>query len=302
MLSFFRIIKFAFQDIFRNFSLSFMTVLILVLMLLSVNALIGIRAVTGQATQMIKDQIDVSVYFNYTATDESINEIRSFIESFPEVKSTTFKTPDIVLSEFREDHALNPDILASLDELGENPFGATLIVRTDNPENYANIITAINIPEYEDLIDAKTFDETQVTIDNVQNITDRVETISWGLTLMFAVIAFVIVFNTVRVAIYTQRAEISIKKLVGATDSFVKGPYHIQSLLFTALSVGITAGIIYYLLQHLDPYLALVLRQDQFLTNYYNSNIIFLLCSQVAAVLLLTTFSATLAMRKYLKT
>lgn len=279
-----------------------MTVLILVLMLLSVNALIGIRAVTGQATQMIKDQIDVSVYFNYTATDESINEIRSFIESFPEVKSTTFKTPDIVLSEFREDHALNPDILASLDELGENPFGATLIVRTDNPENYANIITAINIPEYEDLIDAKTFDETQVTIDNVQNITDRVETISWGLTLMFAVIAFVIVFNTVRVAIYTQRAEISIKKLVGATDSFVKGPYHIQSLLFTALSVGITAGIIYYLLQHLDPYLALVLRQDQFLTNYYNSNIIFLLCSQVAAVLLLTTFSATLAMRKYLKT
>ncbi|MCB9798200.1 hypothetical protein H6758_00565 [Candidatus Nomurabacteria bacterium] len=302
MLSFFRVIKFAIQDFFRNFSLSFMTILTLVLMLLSVNALIAFRVVGQHAIEMVEDQINISIYFSHTASDEHISEIVGFVQSFPEVEQTTFKTPDQVLEEFRTQHAANHEILASLDELGENPLGATLIVKTNNPEDYENIITAIDIPEYQDIIDAQTFGDTQAAIENIRNITERVERVSLSLAIMFGLIAFIIIFNTIRVAIYTQREEISIKKLVGATDWFVKGPYIVQSIFFTVISIAVTSYLVMFIWSRFDPYWGLIWHQADFLTNYYNSNILFLLSSQTAAVLVLTIFSATLAMRRYLRT
>ena len=59
MASFFRIVKFSLQDIFRNMSLSFMTVLILILMLLSINTLIVVRVITNESIDTVKEQISM---------------------------------------------------------------------------------------------------------------------------------------------------------------------------------------------------------------------------------------------------
>jgi len=97
MRSFFRAIKFAFQDIFRNLSLSLMTILILILMLFSVNTLIIIKFFTSQATQSIKNQIDVSIFFSPEATDGQIAEAQDYIRSFPEVTGITYLDKEKVL-------------------------------------------------------------------------------------------------------------------------------------------------------------------------------------------------------------
>ncbi|MEK7084083.1 MAG: hypothetical protein AAB932_02530, partial [Patescibacteria group bacterium] len=82
MLSLLRILKFSLQDMLRNISLSLMTILILVLMLLSVNTLLIIRVLTDEATQSIKNQIDVSVYFSPDVSSEKLREIQEYIKSF----------------------------------------------------------------------------------------------------------------------------------------------------------------------------------------------------------------------------
>ena len=99
MLSILRIIKFALQDIFRNISLSLMTILILVLMLLSINTLIVIRVLTQEATMSVKNQIDVSIYFNHEATEEEISEVTDYIESFPEVVDVKYQDREEVLAQ-----------------------------------------------------------------------------------------------------------------------------------------------------------------------------------------------------------
>ena len=116
-----RVIQFALQDIVRNLSLSLMTVLILVLMLLSVNTLVIIRFFTAQATQSIKDQIDVSVFFSHTATDEQIEEVRDYVKSSPEVVNLIYYTREQALEQFKTQYTDNENILASLAELEENP-------------------------------------------------------------------------------------------------------------------------------------------------------------------------------------
>jgi cell division transport system permease protein len=301
MMSLFRIFRFACQDIVRNFSLSIMTVFILVLMLLSMNTIVAIRALTEEATRIVKEQIDVSIFFSHTATNEQIQEIRTVVTNFPETIGVTFYTSEEVLEQFRAQYQDSPDVITSLDELEENPLGPTMVVKTREPQDYQKIIDALQVPEYESIIEAKTFGDTEVTINRIEVITSQVERFSVALSTMFAVIAFLIIFNTIRVSIYTQRTEISIKKLVGATNWFVRGPYLVQAIFFTLFSIIIAGGLVFVGVQSLDPHVAVVFEKNNVLTNYFTSNILLLTIVQIVAVLLLTTVSSTLAMRKHLR-
>ncbi len=301
MQSFLRVIKFAFQDLGRNFSLSFMTVFILVLMLLSVNTLWSLDVLTKAAVEAVKKQIDISIYFVPQATDKNVNEIKTYVGKFPEVTDIKLQSKEDVLASFREQHQTQKEALDALDELGANPFGPTMIIKTKEPEDYKKIIDALNVPEYTSLIEAKSFDNHEDAISRLQNITNRIEKMGFGLTILFALISFLIIFNTIRVAINTQRMEINIKRLVGASNWFIRGPYLVESVVFTILSVLFTMAIVFVALKWVDPYLAVVLPNGFSLTNYFYSNMLMLFGVQALAVLLLTILSSGLAMRKQLR-
>jgi cell division transport system permease protein len=301
MISFLRVIKFAFQDIGRNFGLSTMTVFVLVLMLLSVNIFWSVDVVARQAVGLVKNQVNVSVYIVSTATSKEVEEVKSYISSFSEVAEVKVTSKEEVLASFEQRHKMSPEILNALKELGGNPFGPTIMFRTHEPEQSKKILDALNVPEYDHLIESKSFEGHEDAVGRLQNITNRIETIGLGLSLIFAVISFLIIFNTIRVAIYTQRAEISIKRLVGAHNWFIRGPYLVESLVFTLLTIALTGVAIYFAAQWIDPYLSVVFPNGFTLTNYYKSNILYLTLVQTGSVLLLTTISSSLAMRKHLK-
>lgn len=301
MHSFFRIFKFAFQDIGRNIGLSFMTIFILILMLLSVNTLWSMNTVTKEAVRLVKDQVNVSLYLSADASDKDVQTLSTYIRSMPEVTNIDVQSRDQVLKDFQKRHQLEQPVLDSLNELGGNPFGPTLIVKTREPEEYQKIIDAISVPEYAALIDNKSFEGHENVLTNIQRITDRVQRISLGMSALFAIISFLIIFNTIRVAIHTQRIEISIKRLVGANNWFIRGPYLVESFLFSIISVIITAVVVRFALAWLDTYLGVVFPNNFSLTAYYNAHAVLIYGVQIFAVLLLTTVSSTLAMRRQLK-
>lgn len=301
MFSFFRVIKFAFQDFFRNLSLSLMTIVMLVLMLLSMNVLVVVRALTDKAVATVKDQIDVSIYFRPEVKETEITEVRNHLKTFPEVVSANFLTSEQVVEEFKKTHTGNEKILSSLQEIGENPFGPTLIVKTRDPQDYKKIITALNVPEYEKIIEAKTFATTENTIDNIHLITTNVQKFVLLLGILFTTISLLVIFNTIRVGIYTHRMEIAIKKLVGATNWFIRGPYIIQAFIFSVLAVTLSSLIILGSTRFIDPYISVVFHENEFLTNYFFSHILVLFGIELVAVFVLTLVTTSLAMRKYLK-
>lgn len=301
MTSFFRVIKFAFQDIIRNLSLSLMTVLVLVLMLLSVNTIITLNVFTNKATEMVKDKINVSVYFKQNISQQKIDEVKKYLNRFPEVEKIIYKNPQENLKEFKKQHKQNQKIINSIEQLKQNPLGSTMIIDTQEPKDYRKIINALEEPQYEEIIEAKTYSDTKKAINRIENITTQVEKISLALSVIFAIIAFVIIFNTIRVAIYTQRTEISIKKLVGATNWFVRGPYLMEGLIYSILSIAISGLVVYFGVRFIDPYIAEIFQIQKLLTNYFSSNIMLLFGTQFGAVLLLTWVSSMFAMRKYLK-
>ncbi|PIR78352.1 MAG: hypothetical protein COU28_02090 [Candidatus Magasanikbacteria bacterium CG10_big_fil_rev_8_21_14_0_10_36_16] len=299
---FFRIVKFSFQEIVRNMSLSVMTVLILILMLLSINTLMVVRVLTDESIAAVKKQIDVSIYFNPEATTDEIQEIRDYVNAFPEVEQESFLTSDEVFVNFKKNYADSTDVLSSLNEIGTNPLGPTLIIKTRDPKDYSKIIKALSVPEYENIIEAKTFGDTETAIDRIHVITTNVQKFTYFLTILFAVIAFIIIFNTIRVAIYTQRTEIGIKRLVGATSWFIRGPYMVESLLFSIISVGLSYVLVDFFLKFLDPYISVIFEKNNLLSNYLSQNLLFILSIEFGVVFLLTIVSSGLAMRRYLRT
>ena len=301
MLSFWRICKFALQDIGRNLGLSIMTVFILVLMLLSINALWSLDTLTKEAVALAKDQVKMSLYLVSKVTDKDLHELQGYLASFPAITNVQILSPDQVMQSFKTRHTVSPAILDALNELGGNPFGPTIIIKAREPEDYKKILTALAVPEYENLIESKSFDEHEDSLVRLQDITNRIEKVGFGLTLLFALISFLIIFNTVRVAIATQRVEISIKRLVGANNWFIRGPYWLESIIFTALSIALTIGVVYAALGWIDPYLSVVFPNDFSLTKYYDSHMLYLFGVQGFAVFILTIFSSSLAMRRQLK-
>lgn len=301
MAAILRIVKFAFQDIGRNIGLSCMTVFILILMLLSVNTLLTMDITTKESVRLVRDQVNVSLYLVESATDEQVKEIQNYVASFSEVNSVKVLSRDEVLESFRTRHQFSAEILQALAELGGNPFGPTIIVKTNQPGDYRVIMNAIAATDFDPLVEAKSFEGHEEALDRIQAITTRIERIGFGLALLFAIISFLIIFNTIRVAIHSQRIEISIKRLVGANNWFIRGPYLVESVIFTVVSVLITMIITYLALGWLDRYIGVVFPNGFSLTKYYNSHMLYVFGLQTLAVLMLTITSSMLAMHKQLK-
>lgn len=295
-----RIIKFAVQNIWRNLGLSFMTVTILIVTLLSFNVFVAMSAMTRHAVETVKDKIDASVYFAPEATDAQVQEVQEFLRTFPEIKELTLETRDEVLGQFKEKHKNNQDVMESLNELEGNPFGPTLIITTHEPGQYETVLKALTTPDLQKIIEGKTFDNNEGFIQRLQLITRRVEQLVLGVTALFLLIAFLIIFNTIRVAIYTQREEISIKKLVGATNWFIRAPFLLDGVAYTLVSVGVAVALIFGILGFIDEYIQAVFNSSFSLIAYFRANpLIFVY--EIAAVLLLTWISSALAMRRYLR-
>ncbi|MFA4937504.1 MAG: FtsX-like permease family protein, partial [Patescibacteria group bacterium] len=121
-------------------------------------------------------------------------------------------------------------------------------------------------------------------------------------SIIFLVIALLVVFNTIRINIYSQREEIEIKRLVGATNWYIRAPFWVESIIYALLATLITAVIFYFSLGWLDPYVASLFDNYQFsLAEYFTTNGWFFFGSQFLGATVLNILASYIAMHRYLK-
>ncbi len=255
LISLYRVVKFAGQGFWRNIWLSLATMSIMALAGVTVNALIAINVVVESAIAALEKKIDISLYLEQSATESQTLEMKDFLEKLAQVSAVTHVTPAEALAQFRLRHAKDPAILQSLEELNANPLGATLIIMAKQPELYPDILDIMNNSPYRKLIADENFSDHRKTIAEIGALADRVNRAGVIVTLSFIFIAVLIVFNAIRMAIYTQREEIAIMKLVGASNSFITAPFVLESVLYGVLATAATAGLTFPLLRAAQPYL-----------------------------------------------
>ncbi len=302
LVSLYRAFKFALLNFGRNIWLSLVTVFILLLTLFSITFSSTLNLVAKEAITLIKDRVDVSIYFADTALEEDVREVASALTSLPEVKDVTYITREEALEFFKEKNEDNPVIQETLDVLGTNPLGPTLVVKAKRIEDFPAIIAVLDRPEYAKLIQDRDFEENEQVIDRLSAVTSRLGQVGLLISLVFTIIAALVIFNTIRITIYTYREEISIMKLVGASNWFIRAPFILESVFYALLAGLLNIALILPLIGFSAPFFNSFFSGYGFnLVQFFQQNLWYIFGVQILIGIALSVVSSMIAISRYLR-
>jgi len=300
-----RIFRSGFVNFWRNRVVSIASVLIMTVTLLTLGLLLFVGALLQGFLQQLESKVDVNIYFVTTAPEDEITTLQKSLEQLPEVASVTYTSREDALINFRERHKDDYLTIQALDELGDNPLGATLGVKAKETSQYESI--AKYLSGRTDLsggagaiIDKVNYEQNKPAIERLINIIEGARTLGILITLFLVFISIVITFNTIRLAIYTAREEISVMRLVGASNWYTRGPFIVEGIIYGIFS-AIISLILFYPIT-----LGLGSTTEKFfggmnLFTYYAENFWQVFVIVIGLGVVLGAVSSFLAVRKYLK-
>lgn len=295
-----RVIKDGWVNFWRNFWLSSATISVTVLMLFVVTGLLVLHVGTQAVLQILNDKVDISVYFETHADEEEILQLKSDLQSFREVRNVEYVSRSEALTNFKERHKENALILSSLRELDANPLEATLNVKAYEASQYRIIADFLESDTYKNIIDKVNYRENEALISRLFSVTNTVRRAGLALSMVLGLVAALVTFNTVRLAIYSRREEIGIMRLVGAGAWYVRGPFLVQGLLVGVFSSLITLGLSYVAVAFVSD------RVSRFipgldLLHYFAIHSAAIIGFEVGLAVILGVASSFIAVRKYLR-
>jgi len=238
-IDFKRIIRAGFINFMRNPVVSFVSVLIMTVTLFIMSSLILLNALLSFSLAQVSERVDINVYFYPDAAEVETLTLRDDLGLLPEVSSIDYTSREDAIESFRERHADDYLTLQALDELNENPLGASLNIQADETGQYASIVQYLETSSYGALIEKINYNQNKGIIDRLNEIMITVQRLGTIVTLFFVIISVLITFNTIRLAIYGAREEIAVMRLVGADNKYIRGPFMVEGILY-----GISATLL----------------------------------------------------------
>jgi len=300
-----RVMTAGFFNFWRSGYVSFASILVMVITLSVIGSVIFIGAVLNITMEELRGKVDINVYFVTAATEGDILSLKTKIEALPEVNSLEYVSREQALENFRLRHENDQITIQALDELGDNPLGAVLNIKAKEPSQYegiANFLNEENIlsSDGQKIIDKINYFENRTAIDKLSRIINSAENLGLAVSLALVIVSMLITFNTVRLAIYISREEISVMQLVGASRNYIKGPF-----VVTGVIVGLISGLITMFIFFPICYWLGNTTQNFFVGfnvfDYYIGNFFQIIFIVVGSGIGIGALSSLLAVRKYLK-
>lgn len=309
-----RIVRTGFINFWRNGFLSFAAIIVITLSLGSFGALIFGSAFGEALIEEVKNKVDINVYFTLSAPESDVVALKKTIETLPEVEKVEYVSREQELEAFKEKWKDNTLILQGLEEIGDNPFPAVLNIKAKEPSQYAGIANFLDSKNSlsqsgVNIVDKVNYNQNKLVIDRLGRIIPAVEKTGTAIAILLVIVAIIITFNTIRLIIYTAKDEISVMKLVGASNQYIRGPFVISGIMYGVFSGILTlvllAVVAYYSDDAITRFAGIQGAQDfslviNLFSSYFIQNFgqIFLLI--MGSGIVLGAISSYLAVRKYL--
>ena len=295
-----RIIKYGVQGFLRNGWQSIPTLSVMSLALFVFLSLIIFNVLTQNTLALLRDKIDISVYFQTKTAEDDILKVKKSLESLAEVKSAEYISRDQALTQFQERHKGDETITQAIKILEGNPLLASLNIKAKNPGDYPVIASYLNNENLKELVDQVTYNQNQLVISRLAKIVDTIQRVGIALMIILSVIAVLVTLNTIILTINSTKDEISVMRLVGAGNKFIRGPYIVQGVLYGALGAVISLAIMAPLIALASPYAASLMPEIS-LQAYFYSNLLKLIAYQLLFGIALGIVSSVIAVSRYLK-
>lgn len=307
LTSFLRVIKFAFQGFWRNIWLSIINITILILTLFAINFLIGFNLLADNAVNLVSEKVDVNLYFKENVSNQKIEEIKQKISDSEYIESTDFISSEDALNNFIDKHESDEYILEAIEELKKDNsqvFLSSLKIKAKNMDMYDNILIELKESQYNELfeIDESEFQDYTNMTNRLSDISARIKVFGYVVSIIFILIALMMVYNTIKIATYTHREEIGIMRLVGATNNFIKSPFIFEIVFYNLVAVIIVVILFYSFLSATNPLLVKLFEGYPLnLMTYFNSNFVWIFGGQFLVMSLFSIISSSIAIKKFIK-
>lgn len=304
MTTIFRIFRYGLDNFRRNAWLTTAATIVMTITLLIIITTVFARFVFNDTIDQVRQKIDISVYLKDEATPSQVQKFVNELKQVPLVTSVTYTSKDQARQDFESQNKSEFSNLQALSELGsDNPFPASLKIKTKDP-NKLDELNAV-ITKNKSLLDTNTptsySGERKAAIDKIADVSRFAETGGLVAAAVFVVISVMIVFNTIRMAIFNRRDEIEMMKLIGAEKRFIRGPFIVEAASYGVLAAVISVILIYAVILsragELAQYEIVVSGAVQFFQTWP----ILIFLGQLLVGILIGVFSAQLAIRRYLK-
>ena len=294
-----RISRYGYQAFLRDRGSSVATIVVMVIAISLVTALMLFQGTASYVITSLEGRVDISTYFLDTVFEEEILQVRDEVVKLEEVRDVQYVSKDQALEKFVEEHKDDEVIMSSLEAVGRNPLLASLNIRTWSSDSYVKVTDFLE-SSFGGLISKVDFEERAPVIQRLDNLTSGIQTFGILFAIILGLVAVVVAFNTVRLAIYSTREEIEVMRLVGASNWFIRGPFLVQGVI-----VGVIAALISLLL-FIPATLFLSGPLENLISGfnifqYFLSNILIISGVQLLVGIMLGVTSSAIAVRRYLK-
>lgn len=304
-LTFVRMCRYGINNFSRNAWLTVAATAMMTLTLFVILMTLVSRNILLDSVAEIRDKVDMSVYVKSDTKPTDVDKLQDQLESLDGVTRVTYVTPEEARSNYAETNKNNPRALDALN-LADAKFPGTFRVNLDDINNTAPLTQFTQTNElYKKVHDpdrpASFAGDKRDAIANIGRWVSFAEKMGLVISIVLVTISSLIVFNTIRMAIFNRREEIEMMKLIGADKGFIRGPFVVEAIVYGFIAAVIATGLgiaaLYAAQPKLETYGIVV-------GNTFNNLLLyigFVLPGMILVGAVIGIISSLFATRKYLK-
>lgn len=242
-------LKEGFRNIFLHGFMSFAAVSVIVVCLIITGTTALISYDINLNIVKLQNESEIVVYIEDTYTTEEARDMEKTILQVDNVAKAEFEDKDTALEAYREELGENADLLDGFDS-SNNPLRDAFHITMKDPSKVA--ATKAALESVDGIGNAVANEEVVARLIQLQRM---FQAISVTLVVALGLISIFIIANTVKLAMLARRREISIQKMVGATNWFIRWPFVIEGLVLGLLAGAIAFGVEWALYEQLSGFI-----------------------------------------------
>ena len=237
-----RSIRDAFKSVFRNFSLSLASISCIAITLIIVAVSIVVSFNVENFTQEIERDLTIVVFVDNDATQEEVNNVKQELEKINEInkKEIVYKDKNSIKNDMAKESEVFNTVMAEWDEK-DNPLKDTFQVKVKNAEKIG--VTADKIKKIKK-VSVVRYGEGMV--EKMISSFETIKKITYVAVIALILVTIFLIINTIKLTIFSRKREISIMRLVGASNFTIKTPFIIEGMILGMIGSLLPIGLIIF--------------------------------------------------------
>lgn len=304
-ITFVRMVRYGINNFSRNAWLTVAATAVMTITLLIMFMTFVAQSVLGDTVSTLRNNVDMSIYLKNNTKAEDAQKIVEEVKKLPSVTRVSYVSPERARQDFATTNTDNKSALEALNQ-ATNSFPAVVRVNIENindPSQLQRYVDSSKLvqqnldpnrePSYSG--DRK---QAIATIGRWIEFAQRFGAVA---SIIFIAISSLIIFNTIRMAIFNRRDEIQMMKLIGADRNFIRGPFVVEAIVYGFLAAVIATGVGLAILYAIQAPLAAAVPAIGGVVAMMTMYVGFVLLVMIAIGALIGVISSLFATRRYLK-